>query len=53
MKENLKKWLMRHKYAISSIAMSVATVAVYGCRCKFYQPREPEGLEEFCKRKRN
>lgn len=53
MKNKLEKWLLSHKNAINSIAMSVAAMVVYGCRFKYYQPKEPEGLEEFCKRKLN
>lgn len=53
MKNKLGKWLSRHKNAINAFAMSIAAIAVYGCRFKYYQPEEPEGLEEFCKKRLN
>lgn len=49
MKGIISKFVKKHYAAILSFVSLIAPVAVYSCRGKLYEPKEPVGLESFAK----
>lgn len=49
MKNVLKNFIIRYGHQICSIAIMASAMMVSKCRGLFYQPKEPEGLEEMAK----
>lgn len=47
----MKKIIIKYGKSICSLAMSMALLASQSCRLRLYEPKEPEGLREFAKRK--
>ncbi|MGN0395385.1 MAG: cyclic lactone autoinducer peptide [Coprococcus sp.] len=55
MKGFINNIVKRYGAALCALVIAVAPIAVNSCRYKLYQPKEPDGLEEFalsCKRVR-
>ena len=44
-----KKWLIAKGGRLCAFVVSVASIAPFCCRGHYYEPEEPEGLEEFLK----
>jgi len=47
MKKLVSKLVERHGSSLCTLVTVVAPVAVNNCRSRLYQPKEPEGLEDF------
>lgn len=43
----MKKFLKKYGAIICMIAVAVAPMASEFCRVKYYQPKEPEGLDKL------
>lgn len=49
MKKMLAQFFTRKGRKICATVVSIASIAPLCCRASWYQPEEPEGLEEFLK----
>ncbi|MDE6626063.1 MAG: cyclic lactone autoinducer peptide [Lachnospiraceae bacterium] len=49
MKKIFTKFLCGNGEKLCALAVMLASVAPYCCRGNWYQPKEPEGLEDFLK----
>ena len=52
MKKKMSKAMISVATKICSLAVVVASITPFCCRGQWYQPKEPEGLEEFLNSKR-
>lgn len=48
----LEKLICKVGIPLCSLATLVAPMVSRGCRIRFYQPEEPEGLQEFIQAKK-
>lgn len=48
---SLRKILVKYGNVLCALAVLVAPMAARTCRLLYYEPKEPEGLDEFVKRK--
>lgn len=49
----MKRFLVKHAPLVTALVMMVATSASNYCRCMWYQPKEPDDLDEFVKSARH
>lgn len=49
----IKRFLAKRASLVTALVMVVATSSANFCRCMWYQPKEPDGLDEFVKRERH
>ena len=50
MRGKINDFFIKKAKVLCSFAVVAATFASNGCVTKWYQPKEPEGLEEFVKK---
>ena len=53
MKRKIKRFIIQNGTKICAFVAAVASIAPRTCRNQWYQPDEPEGIEEFFAKKRN
>lgn len=47
MKQRLKQVILKHASKMCAMVVSIASIAPVCCRGIWYQPDEPDGIEEF------
>lgn len=47
-----EKFMRKHGSSLCALAILISSVSVDVCRGNWYQPKEPEGLQDFLKGQR-
>lgn len=48
----MERFLVKKASIVTALVKVVAASSSDFCRCMWYQPKEPDGLEEFAKRRK-
>lgn len=47
----MRKLLVKIGSLLCACAVTISPLVVEGCRTRYYQPKEPDGLKEFVQRR--